>query len=68
MLNGFTDFPDNLPDDIAAVERKNGPKYDSYYFDAFYHKLLRFLESEPIITQQQTKTTGITATTTPSSK
>ena len=49
MLNGFTDFPDNLPDDIAAVERKNGPKYDSYYFDAFYHKLLRFLESEPII-------------------
>ena len=48
MLNGFTEFPNNLPDDIAAVERKNGPKYDHYYFDAFYNKLLRFLESQPI--------------------
>ena len=48
MLNGFTEFPDNLPDDIAAVERKNGPKYDYYYFDAFYKKLLRFFDSKPI--------------------
>ena len=48
MLDGFTEFPDNLPDDIAAVKWKNGPKYDHYYFDAFYNKLLRFLDSKPI--------------------
>jgi len=48
MLSGFTEFPDNLPADIAAVERKNGPKYDQYYFDAFYAKLLRFLDSRPV--------------------
>ncbi len=47
-LSGFTEFPDNLPADIAAVERKNGPKYDQYYFDAFYAKLLRFLDSRPV--------------------
>lgn len=47
MLNGFTEFPDNLPDDIVAVRRKNGPKHDNYYFDAFYDKLLRFLNSTP---------------------
>lgn len=46
MLNGFV-FPDNLPSDIAKVERKNGPKYDRYYFDSFYEKLkATFLESE----------------------
>lgn len=39
MINGFTEFPDNLPEDIAAVARKNGPKYDEYYFDDFYRKL-----------------------------
>lgn len=58
MLNGFTEFPDNLPDDIAAVERKNGPKYDHYYFDAFYNKLLRFLDSNPIA-REKTFTTQI---------
>ena len=58
MLNGFTEFPDNLPDDIAAVERKNGPKYDHYYFDAFYNKLLRFLDSKPI-TQEKAFTPQI---------
>ncbi len=47
MLSGFTEFPDELPADIAAVRRKNGPKYDQYYFDAFYAKLLRFLDSRP---------------------
>ncbi len=39
MLAGFTAFPDNLPDDIRKVVRKNGPKYDSYYFDDFYRRL-----------------------------
>ena len=48
MLSGFTEFPDNLPADIAAVERKNGPKYDSYYFDDFYRRLKSdFLETKP---------------------
>lgn len=47
MLAGFSDFPSNLPQDIAAIERKNGPKYDQYYFDDFYNRLKeRFLESK----------------------
>ena len=57
MLNGFTGFPDNLPDDIVKVVRKNGPKYDQYYFDEFYNRLVsRFLESRPreIRPKQQT--------------
>lgn len=40
MLNGFTEFPDNLPADVARVQKKNGPKYDQYYFDGFYNKLI----------------------------
>lgn len=48
MLAGFTAFPDNLPDDIRKVVRKNGPKYDSYYFDDFYRRLKSdFLETQP---------------------
>jgi len=47
MSSGFDGFPDNLPADIAAVRRKNGPKYDPCDFDAFYGKLLRFLDSRP---------------------
>ena len=49
MLSGFTDFPGNLPADIAMVERKNGPKYDKDYVDAFYNKLLRFLDCKPVL-------------------
>ena len=46
MLNGFTEFPDNLPADVARVQKKNGPKYDQYYFDGFYNKLVDvFLET-----------------------
>lgn len=46
MLNGFTEFPDNLPTDVARVQKKNGPKYDQYYFDGFYQKLVDvFLET-----------------------
>lgn len=48
MLSGFTEFPANLPDDIAKVAKKNGPKYDQYYFDDFYRKLKEvFLDSSP---------------------
>lgn len=45
MLEGITEFPDNLPDDVARVAKKNGPKYDKIYFDAFYNKLLNCLET-----------------------
>jgi len=41
MLDGFTEFPHNLPNDIAKVSTKNGPKYDRYYFDDFYRRLKR---------------------------
>lgn len=47
MLSGFMGFPDNLPADIAEICRKNGPKYDKYYFDAFYDRLTEFLYSQP---------------------
>ena len=58
MLDGFTEFPDKLPDDIAAVKRKNAPPCNHYYFDAFYNKLLRFLDSNPIV-REKTFTTQI---------
>lgn len=49
MLNGFSEFPNNLPSDISKVAKKNGPKYDQYYFDDFYRKLKEmFLESKPV--------------------
>jgi hypothetical protein len=48
MLEGFTEFPDNLPDDIARVARKNGPKYDMHYFDAFYSKLKTLFLETPL--------------------
>lgn len=45
MLSGFSGFPDNLPEDIADITRKNGPGYNREYFDAFYLRLLEFLTS-----------------------
>lgn len=48
ILAGFTDFPYNLPSDIEEIRYKNGPKYDQYYFDAFYSRLTEFLISQPI--------------------
>lgn len=47
MLDGFTEFPEGLPQDIAAVRFKNGPKYDKVYFDAFYEKLKHFIKEVP---------------------
>jgi hypothetical protein len=43
MLEGFTEFPQNLPEDIADVARKNSPKYDKFHFDGFYAKLKDFV-------------------------
>ena len=65
MLSGFTEFPDNLPADVARVQKKNGPKYDQYYFDGFYNKLIDvFLETpKPIkATAQPTATKPIMGT------
>lgn len=39
FLPPATGFPSGLPDDIAKVALKNGPKYDRYYFNDFYNKL-----------------------------
>ena len=58
MLNGFTEFPDNLPADVARVQKKNGPKYDQYYFDGFYNKLVDvFLETPKPVKQTAQATT-----------
>lgn len=56
MLEGFDSFPEDLPDDICKVVRKNGPKYDSYYFDDFYRKMKKsFFETpEPVPQAQHT--------------
>jgi len=43
-------FPDNLPDDIKDVPRKNDPGYSKNHFDAFYEKLKSFLHSHPRVT------------------
>ena len=47
MLEGFTCFPDNLTSDISKVVRKNGPKYDHYYFDDFYKKMKQMFFETP---------------------
>jgi outer membrane protein OmpA-like peptidoglycan-associated protein len=50
-LGEFTGFPNNLPNDIAKISKKNGPKYDKEFFDAFYGRLKEFLKtslSEPV--------------------
>lgn len=47
MLEGFDDFPEDLPDDICNVVRKNGPKYDNYYFDDFYRKMKKSFFETP---------------------
>lgn len=44
FLSGKVGFPENLPADIAAVVKKNGPEFNRYYFDEFYETLKkRFL-------------------------
>jgi len=49
MLEGF-EFPNNLPEDIAEITVKNGPKYDKYYFDNFYQRL----KDKFLLTKQKT--------------
>lgn len=47
MLDGFTAFPEKLPEDIAGIRYKNGPQYTKAYFDAFYEKLKHFIKEVP---------------------
>jgi len=47
MLDGFVDFPIDLPEDISGITTKNGPKYDQYFFDEFYVRLKSFLKCRP---------------------
>ena len=47
MLDGFKEFPDGLPQDIAGVRYKNGPKYSKEYFDTFYDRLKHFIKEVP---------------------
>lgn len=45
FLSGVTSFPQNLPEDIIAVTKKNGPEFNRYYFNDFYRVLKeRFLQ------------------------
>lgn len=39
FLSGVSGFPDGLPVDIVEVVKKNGPKYNKFYFNDFYVKL-----------------------------
>ena len=47
ILDGFKEFPDGLPQDIAGVRYKNGPKYSKEYFDTFYDRLKHFIKEVP---------------------
>lgn len=48
MLAGVTAFPDNLPVDICAVAKKNGPPHNMEYYDSFYDRLKKnFIQSTP---------------------
>lgn len=48
MLSGVLGFPDNLPEDIVAVVKKNGPKHNMDYYDSFYERLkANFIRSNP---------------------
>ncbi len=47
MLDGFEEFPQDLPEKIKDVRYKNGPKYDKFYFEAFYERLKNFFNDSP---------------------
>ena len=49
LLSGINGFPDNLPEDIAEVTTKHGPKYSIVYLDTFYKKMKSFMHPLPVI-------------------
>lgn len=56
MLSDFDGFPKNLPDDVKLISKVNSPKYDGYYFDAFYERLKsKFLISRPSVENTESK-------------
>jgi hypothetical protein len=46
LLNGF-EFPDDMPESIQGLRRRNGLKPVNDYFDAYIAKLCEFLKSKP---------------------
>lgn len=60
FLSGVTGFPQNLPDDIIAVTKKNGPEFNRYYFNDFYRVLKeRFLQKKRTIISKRHILTAI---------
>lgn len=56
FLEGVSEFPANLPEDISAVTKKNASIYNRNYFDDFYRKLKEgFLTSKTNEPQTQRK-------------
>ncbi len=51
-------FPNNLPDDIKDVPRKNGPTYSKEYYDNFYGKLKEMLHALPMYGIVNSKTSN----------
>jgi len=47
MVDGFTEFLEGLPQDIADVRYKKGPKYSKEHFDTFYDRLKHFIKEVP---------------------
>jgi hypothetical protein len=46
MLEGFNEFPRNLPDDISEISTRNGPLFNRFFFNEFYSKLKKdFLQT-----------------------
>jgi hypothetical protein len=46
LVDGFA-YPNDLPEDIKDISRKNSIKLDREYFDAAYDKMKEFLLSKP---------------------
>lgn len=48
FLSGVKGFPENLPDDLIGIEKKNGPEFNRYYFNDFYRELKKRFLHKPI--------------------
>ena len=68
MLNGFTDFPTIYRTTLPLWSERTGPNTTVITSTLSITSCSGFSNPSRSLTQQQTKTTGITATTTPSSK
>lgn len=48
FLSGVKGFPDNLPNDIAGIVKKQGPEFNRYYFNDFYRGLKKRFLHKPM--------------------